>query len=88
MREKTRKKAPHVNLENKGNKNYPFWEIGEVGQRGSLINRAIALISLISPITLICYLPREYPPARLFLLFSLFQEIYRPTVIANLRNKK
>ena len=88
MREKARKKAPPVNLGNKGNKNCPFGEIGEVGQRGSHIKRAIALISLISPIPLICYFPREYPPARLFLLFSLFRKIYRPTVITNLRNKK
>jgi hypothetical protein len=61
MIEKARKKAPPVNLGNKGNKNCPFGEIGEVRQRGSLINRAIALISLISPIALICYFPREYP---------------------------
>lgn len=62
MREKTRKKVPPVYLGNKGNKNCPFGEIDGVGQRESHINRAIALISLISPIPLICYFPREYLP--------------------------
>ena len=51
MIEKTRKKAPPVTLGNKGNKNCFFREIGGVGQRGSHINTAIALISPISLIT-------------------------------------
>lgn len=58
MIEKARKKAPPVNLGNKGNKNCPFREISGVGQRESFINTAIALISLITPIS---YFRGEYP---------------------------
>ena len=61
MREKTRRKAPPANLGNKGNKNCPFGEISGVGQRGSLMNRAIALISPISLITPISLFTGGYP---------------------------
>ena len=72
MIEKARKKAPPVNLGNKGNKNCPFREISGVGQRESPINKAIALIALISLITPISYFRGEYPC---------------PTVFTNLWNK-
>ena len=63
MIEKARKKAPPVNLGNKGNKNCPFREISGVGQRESPINKTIALISLITPIS---YFRGEYPCPTVF----------------------
>ena len=70
MREKARKKVPPVNL---GNKNCPFGEKDGVSQRGSHINKAIALISPISLITPISLFKGGSPC---------------PTVFTNLRNKK
>jgi hypothetical protein len=60
MKEKNTKKAPPANLGNKGNKNCSFGEIEGIVQRQNPINRAIALISLISLINPISLFMGEY----------------------------